>query len=84
VALAKAGANVGCHGRHPKPGFACDEIRTLRRKTFYSSADLADSNTYLKLIEKTIAEFGSIDILVNQRRRDSASSRRRVSGWILG
>jgi len=26
---------------------------------------LADSNTYLKLIEKTIAEFGSIDILVN-------------------
>ncbi len=65
VALAKAGANVGCHGRDPKPGFACDEIRALQRKTFYSSADLADSNTYLKLIEKTIAEFGSIDILVN-------------------
>ena len=65
VALAKAGANVGCHGRDPKPGFACDEIRALRRKTFYCSADLVDSNTYPRLIEKTIAEFGSIDILVN-------------------
>jgi len=41
------------------------KFRALRRKTFYCSADLADSNTYPRLIEKTIAEFGSIDILVN-------------------
>jgi len=26
VALAKAGANVGCHGRDPKPGPSCAEI----------------------------------------------------------
>jgi len=65
VALAKAGANVGCHGRDAKPGPACDEIRTAGHKTFYVSGDLADSKVYLGLIEKTVAEFGSIDILVN-------------------
>jgi 2-deoxy-D-gluconate 3-dehydrogenase len=65
VALAKAGANVGCHGRDPQPAPACDEIRAAGRQTFYFSADLADSKTYPKLMERTIAEFGSIDILVN-------------------
>jgi 2-deoxy-D-gluconate 3-dehydrogenase len=65
VALAKAGANVGCHGRGLKPGPACDEIRAAGRKTFYISADLADSKLCSALIEKTIVEFGSIDILVN-------------------
>jgi len=65
VALAKAGANVGCHGRDPNPGSACDEIRAAGRKTFYFSADLADAKAPVALIEKTIAEFGSVDILVN-------------------
>jgi 2-deoxy-D-gluconate 3-dehydrogenase len=65
VALAKAGANVGCHGRDLQSGPACDEIRAAGRKTFYFSADLADSKTYPELIEKTTAALGSIDILVN-------------------
>ena len=65
VALAKAGANVGCHGRDPKPGPSSDEIRVAGRKTFYFSADLANAKGLADLIEKTIAEFGSIDILVN-------------------
>lgn len=65
VALAKAGANVGCHGRDPKPGSACDEIRAAGRRTFYVSGDLADAKVPVTLIEKTIAEFSSIDILVN-------------------
>jgi 2-dehydro-3-deoxy-D-gluconate 5-dehydrogenase len=65
VALAKAGANVGCHGRDPNPGSACDEIRSTGHKTFYFSGDLADSKVPAALIEKTVAEFGSIDILVN-------------------
>jgi 2-deoxy-D-gluconate 3-dehydrogenase len=65
VALAKAGANVGCHGRDTKVGTACDEIRAMGRKTFYFSADLANSESYSELIETTISEFGSIDILVN-------------------
>jgi 2-deoxy-D-gluconate 3-dehydrogenase len=65
VALAKAGANVGCHGRDPNPGPACDEIRAAGRKTFYFAADLADSTLCPALIEETISRFGSIDILVN-------------------
>ena len=65
VALARAGANVGCHGRDPHPGSACDEIRAAGRKTFYFSGDLADAKVPAALIQKTIAEFGTIDILVN-------------------
>jgi len=65
VALAKAGANVGCHGRDAKPGAAFDGIRAIGRKTFYFPADLADARTYASLIERTVEEFGSIDILVN-------------------
>lgn len=65
VALAKASANVGCHGRDPKPASACDEIRAAGRRTFYVSGDLADAKVPVTLIEKTIAEFSSIDILVN-------------------
>ena len=65
VALAKAGANVGCHGRDPNPGAACDEIRAAGRKAFHFVADLANSNSCSALIEKTLSEFGSIDILVN-------------------
>jgi 2-deoxy-D-gluconate 3-dehydrogenase len=65
VGLAKAGANVGCHGRDPNPGTACDEILAAGRRTFYLSGNLADAKVPADLVEKTIAEFGSIDILVN-------------------
>jgi 2-deoxy-D-gluconate 3-dehydrogenase len=65
IALAEAGANVGCHGRDPKPGQACDEIRALGKKTFYFAGDVADPKVCSGLIEKTVAEFGSIDVLVN-------------------
>src|ERR1700674_6055278 len=65
VALARAGANVGCHGRDPQPGAACDEIRAAGRATFYFPADLAEPKAGLGLIEKMISEFGTIDILVN-------------------
>jgi 2-dehydro-3-deoxy-D-gluconate 5-dehydrogenase len=65
VALAKAGADVGCQGRDPNPGPACAEIRAVGRKTFYFAADLADSKACSRLIEKTVSDFGSIDILVN-------------------
>jgi 2-deoxy-D-gluconate 3-dehydrogenase len=65
VALAQAGANVGCHGRDSKQAPVCEEIRTAGCKTFYFSADLADPKSYEGLIEKMISEFGSVDILVN-------------------
>jgi len=65
IALGAAGANVGCHGRDPKPGHACDELRALGKKTFYFAGDVADPKVCSGLIEKTVDEFGSIDILVN-------------------
>jgi 2-deoxy-D-gluconate 3-dehydrogenase len=65
VALAEAGANVGCHGRNAKPGHACEEILALGKKTFYFAGDVADAKVCSGLIEKTVSEFGSIDILVN-------------------
>jgi 2-deoxy-D-gluconate 3-dehydrogenase len=65
IALAEAGANVGCHGRDPQPGHACDEIRALGKKTFYLAGDVADPKVCSDLIGKTADEFGSIDILVN-------------------
>jgi len=65
VALAGAGANVGCHGRSPEPAMVCDEIRAAGRKTFYYAADLADPKASSQLIDKTLSEFGSMDILVN-------------------
>ncbi len=83
VALARADANVGCHGRDPKPGPACDEILAASRKTFYFSADLADSKVCPGLIENG---FG-IRLLrhtCEQRRRDPQSSCRGISHGILG
>jgi 2-dehydro-3-deoxy-D-gluconate 5-dehydrogenase len=65
IALAQAGANVGCHGRDPSRGPACEEILAAGRRSFYVSGDLADRTLPARLIAKTIAEFGSIDILVN-------------------
>ena len=65
IALAEAGANVGCHGRDPDPGATCEAISAAGRKTFYFSGDLADAGACTALFKKAIAEFGSLDILVN-------------------
>src|SRR5260370_35911111 len=65
VALAEAGANVGCHGRDLDAGTSGKAISAGGRKTFYFSGDLADAKACTGLFEKTIAEFGSLDILVN-------------------
>ncbi len=65
VALAQAGANVGCHGLAPKPSDVCDEIRKLGTKTFLMHGDVASAELCAGLIQRTVEEFGSIDILVN-------------------
>jgi 2-dehydro-3-deoxy-D-gluconate 5-dehydrogenase len=64
LALAEAGANVGCHGKSSQDAIS-GRICRLGKKSFYFSGDIADPATHSSLIEKTIAEFGSIDILVN-------------------
>ena len=75
VALARAGANVACHGRDASPARACEEIRALGRKTFYFVGDVANAQVCVALIERTVAEFGSLEILINNAgtiRRASA------------
>jgi 2-dehydro-3-deoxy-D-gluconate 5-dehydrogenase len=65
IALAEAGANVGCHGRSADGKVKSEAIRQMGRKSFYAAGDMADPDFYPALIGKTIEEFGTIDILVN-------------------
>jgi 2-deoxy-D-gluconate 3-dehydrogenase len=65
IALAEAGANVGCHGLIPQSTDICQDICKLGRKTFFMSGDVASPQHCDDLVQRTIDEFGSIDILVN-------------------
>jgi 2-deoxy-D-gluconate 3-dehydrogenase len=65
LALAEAGANVGCHGKSADDGGIPSAIRDLGRKSFYVSGDVSEAEVCNRLIERTVSEFGSIDILVN-------------------
>ncbi len=65
LALAEAGANVGCHGLTPEPNDICRDICKLGRKTFFMHGDVADPEICTALVQRTLDEFGSIDILVN-------------------
>ena len=64
LALAQAGANVGCHGR-TSGDTTTESIRQLGRESFYLAGDVSDQKVQSDLIAKTVEEFGSIDILVN-------------------
>jgi 2-deoxy-D-gluconate 3-dehydrogenase len=65
VALAQAGANVGLHGRKAGGEVGCAAIRGLGRKTFYLAGDVANPKVCEALVQNTVDEFGSIDILIN-------------------
>lgn len=65
IALAEAGANVGCHGKSTGADAISEKIRQLGRKSFYLAGDVSDPDLNSTLIRKTIDAFGSIDILVN-------------------
>jgi 2-dehydro-3-deoxy-D-gluconate 5-dehydrogenase len=65
MALAEAGANVGCHGMSSEGGTTSERVRQMGRKSFYSAGDVSDPHTRAELIARTIDVFGSIDILVN-------------------
>lgn len=66
VALAEAGADVACHSR--KAGDAADTVETvakLGRRAIEVSGDMAEVATPQHLIDGVKAEFGRIDILIN-------------------
>jgi 2-dehydro-3-deoxy-D-gluconate 5-dehydrogenase len=65
LALAQAGANVGCHGRSADGKATSETISQMGRRSFYLAGDMSDPKLYPALIEKTVEQFGSIDILVN-------------------
>jgi 2-deoxy-D-gluconate 3-dehydrogenase len=65
VALAQAGANVGCHGRSGDGRGTTEKVRQLGRKSFYLAGDMSDTEVYPALIGRTLQEFGCIDILIN-------------------
>ncbi|MBV8890675.1 MAG: SDR family NAD(P)-dependent oxidoreductase, partial [Acidobacteria bacterium] len=65
LALAEAGANVGCHGKSRDGGLTSQSIRELGRKTFFQAGDISGLAVESALVQRTVQEFGSIDILVN-------------------
>jgi 2-dehydro-3-deoxy-D-gluconate 5-dehydrogenase len=65
LALAQAGANVGCHGKSNDGAATSKKIRQFGRRTFSLAGDVSDTEVQSALIAKTIEEFGSVDILVN-------------------
>ena len=65
LALARAGANVACHGRGPTGNGVVEAIQRCDRKSLYISGDLADPGVCEQMVEMTVDRFGSIDILVN-------------------
>lgn len=66
VALAEAGADVACHCR--KAGDAAETVAACRsagRNAIEVSGDMADKTVPKRVVEEVVAEFGRIDILIN-------------------
>jgi 2-deoxy-D-gluconate 3-dehydrogenase len=66
VGLAQAGANVVVHGINTK-GIAevCEAVRAAGARPVEAVADVSDAKACVELIEFTVKELGSIDILIN-------------------
>lgn len=64
--LAEAGANVVPTGRREAlVNEAAEEIRSRNRRTLAMTCDVTDSASLQKLRDAVIADFGSVEILVN-------------------
>ncbi len=65
IALAEAGAHVVAHGNLRTPDATCQLVAGAGRRSLGVRGDLADQATPQKLIAQTLAEFGRLDILIN-------------------
>lgn len=65
--FAKEGANVSIMFHSDEEGAAkvMNEIISLGRKSIISQGDINDSDFCKKAVEKTVSEFGKLDILIN-------------------
>lgn len=68
--LAEAGADVVCTSRRAdQVEAAAAEIEALGRRTLRVTSDVSDRDSLQGLLDKCIAEFGKVDILVNSAGR---------------
>ena len=66
VMFAKEGARVCIVGRNEKRGaLAVEEIKAAGSDGFFISADVGDSDNIQMIVNKTVDEFGKLDIMVN-------------------
>lgn len=66
LALAEAGAEVVAHCHFAgEADETCEKISSLKRQAISAAGDMSEKEVPRALIEKTIAEFGRIDILIN-------------------
>jgi len=65
IALAEAGADVACHGNTHSPEATCRQVQDVGRRAMAVKGDLSDRSTPRRLVEEIAAEFGSLDILIN-------------------
>lgn len=65
-ALAEAGADVAAHcHREGEAAETCGKISERGRKAFEVVGDMSERDVPQRLVEKVVAEFGRIDILIN-------------------
>ncbi|PWT93760.1 MAG: 2-deoxy-D-gluconate 3-dehydrogenase [Blastocatellia bacterium] len=64
-ALANAGASVACHGNTRSPEQTCKEIIDHGGVAYSIVGDLSVKQTAADLIERTVAHFDRLDILIN-------------------
>jgi 2-deoxy-D-gluconate 3-dehydrogenase len=66
IGLAEAGANIACHGNIGEElDASLQAVTNIGRQTLALHGDLSIRETPRQLIEKTIAHFGQLDILIN-------------------
>jgi 2-deoxy-D-gluconate 3-dehydrogenase len=63
--LARAGADVACHGRDDEAPLAVAAVRALGRRSRGFQADLSDRDTHSGLVSGVVRTLGRLDILVN-------------------
>ena len=63
--LARAGADVVCHGKDDAAEAAVAAVRALGRRSCGIQADLADRKSHAPLISGALEQLGRLDILIN-------------------
>src|SRR6202012_3987308 len=73
VAFAKKGANVVVSGRHDEAGQGlAKELRSLGAKAEFVQADVRKEDDVRRLVDRTVARFGRLDVAVNNAATEGA------------